>query len=155
MISKFIINIFLVCKLLVNKCYRSTCVGLTICFDYWWSLLGLTEDSEDYEEAISYVHQRSADRILAGCLANGGLYIKLGQGFVSMDHVLPREFTTTLKVLIIIIHVLLTYVCGKFNLFSLVVMKEVSVLISRCIFLEVSFQASFQYFINNFIETCN
>ncbi|XP_039287109.1 uncharacterized aarF domain-containing protein kinase 5 isoform X7 [Nilaparvata lugens] len=37
--------------------------------------------------------------MLAGCLANGGLYIKLGQGIVSMDHVLPKQYTTTLKAL--------------------------------------------------------
>ncbi|XP_075230033.1 putative aarF domain-containing protein kinase 5 isoform X3 [Lycorma delicatula] len=78
---------------------RSSCVGLIISVDYWWSLLGLDENSEVYDVVIDKIHQRSADRILAGCLANGGLYIKLGQGIVSMDHVLPKEYTTTLKAL--------------------------------------------------------
>lgn len=86
--------------LTLNKFFRSSCVGLVICFDYWWTLLGLEEGSDKYEAVITKVHQRSADRILAGCLANGGLYIKLGQGFVSMDHVLPREYTNTLKVIL-------------------------------------------------------
>jgi len=30
---------------------------------------------------------------------NGGLYIKLGQGFASMNHILPEQYTTGLSVL--------------------------------------------------------
>ena len=45
------------------------------------------------------VHSRSAQRILATCLRNGGLYIKFGQGLVSMNHVLPKEYLDTLRVL--------------------------------------------------------
>jgi aarF domain-containing kinase len=70
-----------------------------VTLDYWWALRGLDESSREYEEAIEAVHQRSADLILQGCLSNGGLYIKLGQGLVSMDHVLPRQYIVTLKVL--------------------------------------------------------
>ena len=44
-------------------------------------------------------HQRAADLILYGCLKNGGLYIKLGQGLVSMNHVLPKPYLNTLEVL--------------------------------------------------------
>lgn len=29
---------------------------------------------------------------------NGGLYVKLGQGLVSMNHILPKEYLETLKV---------------------------------------------------------
>ena len=47
---------------------------------------------------MSGCHQRAADRILVGCLKNGGLYVKLGQGLVSMNHILPKEYLTTLKV---------------------------------------------------------
>lgn len=43
------------------------------------------------------INQRSADRLLNGCLANGGLYIKIGQGVSAMNHILPREYTDTLK----------------------------------------------------------
>lgn len=78
---------------------RSSCIGLIISLDYWWSLLNLEEDSKEYEEVICKVHQRCANRILQGCLKNGGLYIKLGQGLACMDHVLPREYTSTLKAL--------------------------------------------------------
>ena len=45
------------------------------------------------------MHSRSATRILDTCLENGGLYIKFGQGLVSMNHVLPKEYLNTLKVL--------------------------------------------------------
>ena len=86
--------IFLCVKLL-----RSLRIGSTISVDYWYSLRGLNEDSENYMKQIKAVHQRAADRILSGCLLNGGLYIKLGQGLVSMNHVLPKEYLETLKVL--------------------------------------------------------
>ena len=67
--------------------------------DYWWSLRNIDEDSEEYQDHLKKTHQRTADRILAGCLQNGGLYIKLGQGLVSMNHILPKEYLETLKVL--------------------------------------------------------
>ena len=78
--------------------YRSLKIGLTISVDYWWTLFGLKEGSQEYEEAIHPLHQRAADRLLAGCLRNGGLYIKLGQGLVSINHILPKEYLETLKV---------------------------------------------------------
>lgn len=40
---------------------------------------------------------RSAHRLLNGCLANGGLYIKIGQGVSAINHILPYEYTNTLK----------------------------------------------------------
>ena len=57
------------------------------------------QDSDAYEQAIKLCHKRAAERILKGCLKNGGLYIKLGQGLVSMNHILPQEYLTTLEVL--------------------------------------------------------
>jgi aarF domain-containing kinase len=60
--------------------------------------MGLEEGTEGYEEAVHPLHQRAADRILDGCLKNGGLYIKLGQGLVCMNHILPNEYLETLKV---------------------------------------------------------
>lgn len=104
-----------------------------ISVDYKWSTYGLDEDSDLYSAALSAAHQRSAERILDGCLKvgvdsfmmqlcieydalkevqknndiitnylnilqNGGLYVKLGQGLVSMNHILPKEYLETLKV---------------------------------------------------------
>ena len=60
---------------------------------------GPIQESKEYSEAIKGCHKRAAERVLAGCLKNGGLYIKLGQGLVSMNHILPKEYLTTLEVL--------------------------------------------------------
>lgn len=59
----------------------------------------IKQDSPDWDALAGPVHQRAADRILAGCLKNGGLYIKLGQGLVSFNHLLPKEYLETLQVL--------------------------------------------------------
>lgn len=48
---------------------------------------------------IKEIHQRSANRLLEGCLLNGGLYIKIGQGVAAINHILPPEYTETLKLL--------------------------------------------------------
>lgn len=37
--------------------------------------------------------------LLEGCLLNGGLYIKTGQGVAAINHILPVEYTETLKLL--------------------------------------------------------
>jgi len=71
---------------------------MTISVDYLWSLWGLEEGTAEYEAAVHPLHQRAADRILDGCLKNGGLYVKLGQGLVSLNHILPKEYLETLKV---------------------------------------------------------
>lgn len=55
------------------------------------------QESSEYDAAINPCHQRSADRIVAGALRNGGLYIKLGQGLGSFNQVLPRQYIDTLK----------------------------------------------------------
>lgn len=78
---------------------RSARIGFTISADYWWSLRHLEDTNSEYLNILKEIHQRSAERILAGCLENGGLYIKLGQGLVNLDHVLPKEYTQTLKVI--------------------------------------------------------
>lgn len=78
---------------------RSIRIGLAISFDYYFSMLGLTENTPNYETMMSRIHQRCAERIRDGCLENGGTYIKLGQGLVSLSHILPREYIQTLKIL--------------------------------------------------------
>ncbi|XP_037798397.1 uncharacterized aarF domain-containing protein kinase 5-like isoform X6 [Penaeus monodon] len=83
----------------VGRFFRSLRIGLIISVDYKWSTYGLDEDSDLYSSALSAAHQRSAERILDGCLKNGGLYVKLGQGLVSMNHILPKEYLETLKAL--------------------------------------------------------
>ena len=79
--------------------FRSLKLGLIISVDYKWNLWKLEEDSKEYNDAIKLCHKRAAERLLVGCLKNGGLYVKLGQGLVSLNHVLPREYVETLVVL--------------------------------------------------------
>lgn len=76
---------------------RSVSVGLAISLDYWWAGRGLDQDSVEYEQAVLPCHQRSANRIVAGALSNGGLYIKLGQGLSTFNQVLPHQYIDTLK----------------------------------------------------------
>ncbi|KAM7283378.1 putative aarF domain-containing protein kinase 5 [Ixodes scapularis] len=83
----------------VRRFIKTLGIGLTISCDYSYSLWGRTEGTEEYKTAIKACHQRGADRILSGCLANGGLYIKLGQSLVALNHLLPREYLDTLEVL--------------------------------------------------------
>ncbi|XP_018025592.1 uncharacterized aarF domain-containing protein kinase 5 isoform X2 [Hyalella azteca] len=78
---------------------RSVRIGLTISLDYWWQTYGEDDTSDEYLERLDACHQRAAERILDACLKNGGLYIKLGQGLVSMNHILPKQYLDTLKVL--------------------------------------------------------
>ncbi|KAG7207870.1 hypothetical protein KM043_009467 [Ampulex compressa] len=75
----------------VIRFMRSVKIGLTISLDYWIApMLGYTE---------SEVHQKAADRILQGCLQNGGIFIKLGQGLAAVNHILPKEYVKTLSTL--------------------------------------------------------
>eukprot|EP00126_Sphaerothecum_destruens_P015137 Sdes_comp9058_c0_seq1m494 len=74
---------------------RTAICGATISLDYTYSLFGYTDsDDQAYKLALSQCNQRCAKRILATCLANGGLYIKMGQGLASFNHILPDEYTT-------------------------------------------------------------
>jgi len=78
---------------------RPALSGVLVGIDYKYSLWGLDDQSDQYQEVMSSVHSRTASRLLDVCLENGGLYIKFGQGLVSMGHVLPKEYVETLKVL--------------------------------------------------------
>ncbi|XP_028918370.1 uncharacterized aarF domain-containing protein kinase 5 isoform X6 [Ornithorhynchus anatinus] len=82
---------------------RSLRLGMQISLDYWWCsnviLRGLDENSPEYQEVMAGCHQRAADRLVEGAIRNGGLYVKLGQGLCSFNHLLPPEYITTLRVL--------------------------------------------------------
>lgn len=53
--------------------------------------------SFSFLKLLKEIHLRCANRILEGCLKNGGLYIKIGQGVSAINHILPKEYTDTLK----------------------------------------------------------
>ncbi|CAF0730942.1 unnamed protein product [Brachionus calyciflorus] len=81
----------------VGRALRSFSIGLKIAFDYKWNLWGINEDSDEYNKNIKECHQRAADRLVDICIKNGGLYVKLGQGLSTMNHILPKEFYTTMR----------------------------------------------------------
>ncbi|XP_016040659.2 uncharacterized aarF domain-containing protein kinase 5 isoform X2 [Erinaceus europaeus] len=87
----------------IGRFVRSLKVGLQISLDYWWCrhivLGGVEENSPEYSEVMSACHQRAADALLMGAIRNGGLYVKLGQGLCSFNHLLPPEYIRTLRVL--------------------------------------------------------
>lgn len=87
----------------IGRFGRSLKVGLLISLDYWWCtnvvLRGVAENSPEYMEVMSACHQRAADALVAGAIRNGGLYVKLGQGLCSFNHLLPPEYIQTLRVL--------------------------------------------------------
>ncbi|CAL8295439.1 unnamed protein product [Merluccius merluccius] len=82
---------------------RSLTVGCMISVDYWWTanvkLCHLDESSPPYLAAMSACHQRAADRMVSGAVRNGGIYIKLGQGLCSFNHLFPPEYIQTLQIL--------------------------------------------------------
>lgn len=67
--------------------------------DYKVSLHDVTSDNPEYAAILDSIHDRAAKRIVNCCLRNGGLYIKLGQGLVTMNHILPKQYLDTLVVL--------------------------------------------------------
>uniref|UniRef100_A0AAQ5ZWC1 ABC1 atypical kinase-like domain-containing protein n=1 Tax=Amphiprion ocellaris TaxID=80972 RepID=A0AAQ5ZWC1_AMPOC len=82
---------------------RSVSVGIFISVDYWWTtnvaLRGVDESSPSYVTEMSACHQRAAECMVEGAIRNGGIYIKLGQGLCSFNHLLPPEYIRTLQIL--------------------------------------------------------
>ncbi|CAD7013783.1 uncharacterized aarF domain-containing protein kinase 5 isoform X2 [Ceratitis capitata] len=74
---------------------RSVKTASLIAIDYF--LLERHVDDFDYDLQLKQVHLKSAGRLLETCLLNGGLYIKMGQGVAAINHILPKEYTSTLE----------------------------------------------------------
>lgn len=91
-----VVNEFTYCSASV-RFLRSFKTASLIAFDYL--LLELREEDNNYDDLLLAVHQKSANRLLETCLMNGGLYIKVGQGCASINHILPKEYTRTLAAL--------------------------------------------------------
>jgi len=53
--------------------------------------------SKEYQQKLMEVNDRTAQRLLELCLRNGGIFTKLGQQLASLNHALPKEYTTTLS----------------------------------------------------------
>ncbi|GIL72531.1 hypothetical protein Vretimale_4271 [Volvox reticuliferus] len=74
---------------------RDVYTAATTVIDYKLSLGSLTGAAR--EVALRECHQRGANRLLALCFANGGVYTKLGQHIGQLDHLLPEEYVLTMR----------------------------------------------------------
>ena len=87
---------------LLHPLHRAGVAAVTVAVDYkqtFFRYSSLTADSEEWRGVKSGVHQRSADRLLAMCQANGGAFIKVGQHIGALEYLLPPEYVQTFKVL--------------------------------------------------------
>ncbi|KNC85731.1 atypical/ABC1 protein kinase [Sphaeroforma arctica JP610] len=75
---------------MVTRTFRTLKVAGSTIYDYKFC-------SE--REPLEDVHERVANRVLNLCQKNGGLYVKLGQGIASMNHILPPQFNRVFSVL--------------------------------------------------------
>lgn len=88
------------CITTIQRFLRTLYTMAAVAIDYKYFFMTHRDDTQiDYNDLLSQVHERSADRILYLCMSNKGLYIKTGQYMASMNHVLPPEYLNKLKVL--------------------------------------------------------
>ncbi|KAF7376170.1 ABC1-domain-containing protein [Mycena sanguinolenta] len=81
------------------RCYRIVEAACLATIDYKTTFAQLEKRSaseDDRLRSISECHTRSAHRVLKALLANGGIFIKLGQHLGSIM-VLPREWTSAMR----------------------------------------------------------
>ncbi|KAH8119414.1 ABC1-domain-containing protein [Phellopilus nigrolimitatus] len=90
-----------------NEPFRHTCLAAVRCsriaravvlgaVDYKWTFAKNYGDEGKRMQAYSDCHTRSAHRVLKALLANGGIFIKLGQHMSSLV-VLPKEWTSAMR----------------------------------------------------------
>jgi len=78
---------------------RTLTGGLYVSLDYKLSLMFKDPTSKEYDETMKRCHERAILLITETVLTNGGLYVKLGQTFGSLNHILPEIYVEGLKVL--------------------------------------------------------
>lgn len=82
--------------LAVVRCSRVATAAVLGAVDYKRTFARTYTSEEERFEAYSQCHLRSAKRVLRALLANGGVFIKLGQHMSSL-FVLPIEWTSTMR----------------------------------------------------------
>ncbi|KAI0318269.1 ABC1-domain-containing protein [Amylostereum chailletii] len=78
------------------RCTRVAEAAVAGAIDYKMTFAKTYEKDEDRLKAYSQCHTRSAKRVLKALLANGGVFIKLGQHMASIM-ALPIEWTSTMR----------------------------------------------------------
>ena len=81
------------------RTWRTGWAGVVTTAEYKWFYITHPEDRPGFEEGEKALHKRAALRVLDVCQTQGGLYIKLGQYAAANNHIYPKEWTDTLKVL--------------------------------------------------------
>jgi aarF domain-containing kinase len=76
---------------------RTIAAGIMVSYDY--KTLPEDETSPGYKELKAAVHERSAQRMLAVCRKNAGVYTKAGQHIASLNYIVPPQYTDILGVL--------------------------------------------------------
>ncbi|KXN90583.1 ABC1 family protein C15C4.02 [Leucoagaricus sp. SymC.cos] len=82
--------------LAVVRCSRVAGAAILGAIDYKLTFARRYGDEGQYVDAVSCCHTRNAERVLKALLANGGIFIKLGQHMSSLI-VLPKEWTSTMR----------------------------------------------------------
>ncbi|KAH9839449.1 ABC1-domain-containing protein [Rhodofomes roseus] len=82
--------------LAVVRCSRVAEAAILSAIDYKITFAKSHASDDTKREATSQCHKRSAERVLKALLANGGIFIKLGQHIASLV-VLPVEWTSTMR----------------------------------------------------------
>ncbi|KAI0644509.1 ABC1-domain-containing protein [Trametes meyenii] len=82
--------------LAVVRCSRVAEAAILGAIDYKLTFAKSYNSEEEKTTAYSECHTRSAQRVLKALLANGGIFIKLGQHMASVA-VLPREWTGAMR----------------------------------------------------------
>ncbi|KAF5385816.1 hypothetical protein D9615_002577 [Tricholomella constricta] len=82
--------------LAVMRCSRVGRAAILGVIDYKATFARKYESDNEYTQALSQCHTRSAQRVLRALLANGGVFIKMGQHLASL-YVLPVEWTSTMR----------------------------------------------------------
>ncbi|EIM82704.1 ABC1-domain-containing protein [Stereum hirsutum FP-91666 SS1] len=78
------------------RCSRVAEAAVLGAIDYKRTFAQTYADEKEQLQAYSRCHKRSAERVLKALLANGGVFIKLGQHMASLV-VLPIEWTATMR----------------------------------------------------------
>ncbi|KAF8135469.1 ABC1 family-domain-containing protein [Boletus edulis] len=82
--------------LAVVRCSRIARAAIAGAIDYKYTFAHSYISEGEMSQAYSECHTRSAKRVLKALLANGGVFIKLGQHMASLV-VLPKEWTNTMR----------------------------------------------------------
>jgi aarF domain-containing kinase len=79
----------------LGRVLRCGAVGVRILYDYKTSKV----NEESCQEEWDAVHTRAASKLVDLAERNGALYVKCGQGFAHMNHLLPRAYCRVMRTL--------------------------------------------------------